>query len=239
MAPRSKAARRRAKRKPLRATPAMRAVLAERQAEAERAQLEQAKEREALQRRDPARWGVAEDLLDAGANEDVVPAGRGGRRRDVFDTLLASGSITSGHHEAARRLVKDWATMWGMAGAANDGPGGGGDAELVSDAMMNARDQVATVMRHVGPHTAQMLAALVEPLVRRGEGDWHAAVELVTGEKDKNRRAVVVRMALENLRQVHQAIDRLEIRVRHRSAELQRIYDEIHVEVMGGKGRAA
>ncbi len=199
----------------------MRAALAEKLA------LAAEHERLAGERRsaDPTTWGVAPGLgkLDTSADIRVTRDGAGEAvafgRRDVFDALLAAGGLSLGQHVAARRLIRDWATMLGVAGApaANQNAGGEGDGELVNMRMIRAHDQVRLAMGAVGPATARVLAALVEPLVSVGVGaSWRDQVEQAAGEAERHAQGAVVRLAAENLRLVYQAIDQGRLRLPRR-----------------------
>jgi hypothetical protein len=210
----------------LTATAAMRAVLEDRQAQAARVEAERAerlaraaeKQRQIQERRsaDPATWGVNGEQLELESAGDVqalnhVEARVG--RRDVFDLMLDRGRLSAGQHIAARQLIEDWATMLGVGGRPDDGAQAGahndnGSAELVSDRMLRAGDQVHLALGAVGPACRSILEALVEPLVRVGvAADWRADVERVTGEADKARQGALVWLAVENLRQVYWAIE--------------------------------
>ena len=173
--------------------------------------------------RNPSNWGVDPDIkrLPTSSQVRVVRGTRArivhARRLDAFDSLHAKGGLTDAQHQAAQRLIRDWAEMLGVGGApANDNLGAidsQGSAELVTQRMIDARARIfgspATearpgrlgVMQHVGPHVGALLAALVEPIVLEGMLTWwRGQVQRVTGETEAHAQGAVVRMACEALR---------------------------------------
>ncbi len=160
---------------------------------------------------DPSNWGMADGLVALDTSETLTLERGRIRRQNVFDALRAAGGLAAWQHEAASRLIRDWAEMLGVAGAPigpppkppkdNDGRGG---PELVTLRMMTGRDRVVAALAGVGPSDRILLARLVQPIVMVGVGtDWRGQVKALTGEDDKNRQAEVVKRACENLRLVY------------------------------------
>jgi hypothetical protein len=168
--------------------------------------------------RNPANWGVDPEVkkLSTGRAVRVVRGHRAkiihARRLDAFDSLHERGRLTDAQHQAAQRLIKDWAEMLGIGGApANDNMGGpidaSGSAELVTQRMIDAGARIfggrelAGILQVVGPVSAKVLVALVEPIVLEGIVTyWRGQVQKVTGEAEVHAQGAIVRMACEDLR---------------------------------------
>ncbi len=172
---------------------------------------QRARERQAAN--DPANWGV-EPTLKKLPTSRAVKVTRGPRarilaahRQDAFDALHARGGLTDGQHQAARRLIRDWADRLGVGGAGEElgqAPGPDADPELAIDKMIKAGRRVEAALRGVGPASAELLAALIEPIVLQGVLTWwRGKVQRVTGEEDPTAQGARVREACENLRRVY------------------------------------
>jgi hypothetical protein len=195
-------------------------ALAERLARAAERQ-QQAQERRAA---DPSTWGVSDQTPGLAKVRDAKGQVLAASRRDVFDALLHGRGLTAGQHIAARRLIADWATSLGLGGAPAESDVvtvdyAAGDQELVNGRMIGASDRVRWALQYVGPASARVLAALVEPLVMVGVLTyWRGQVQRVAGETEAHAQGAVVRHACENLRMVYQAIDRGELQPAPRRA---------------------
>jgi hypothetical protein len=180
---------------------------------------EQARAAERALRRqaDPATWGVSAELKTLPTSRPVrIGKDAGGRvarakRMDAFDSLLAAGGLTIGQHEAAARLIRDWATMLGLAGAPegrSERVASVGQADQVTLRMIQARDNVNAVLSRVGLADRRLLAALVEPIIMTGElTAWRDVVGRVAGESERNCQGSVVRQACENLRLAYERLE--------------------------------
>lgn len=162
----------------------------------------------------PAAWGLApglEKLKTSKGHLDVTRDHAGNvaaaKRMDAFDSLFHARGLSEHQHHAAQILIHDWATMLGVAG----------EPEVISDRidadfdpvkadpiglrMIAAQERVANALAWVGPENAQLLRALVEPIVLKGaHTGWRDLVERVTGETERNCQGSIVRRACENLR---------------------------------------
>jgi hypothetical protein len=145
----------------------------------------------------------AEVNLDAGGK--ILSA----LRRNAFSALLRAGALTQNQHDAALRLMTDWAIWKGLDGrpdALMRVDGGGGRAELVTDRMLAAGRRVEAALGDVGRADRRLLAALIGEAVEADRPrPWRTLVAEVAGEtREKEQRATVV-SALENLRLWYEA----------------------------------
>lgn len=162
----------------------------------------------------PGAWGLSTGLEALPSSKGRVRVSRdlegrvaAAKRMDAFDSLFQAGGLSEHQHHAAQILIRDWATMLGVAG----------EPEIVSDRidadfdpvkadpiglrMIAAQNRVAGALAWVGPENAQLLRALVEPIVLVGElMGWRDLVQRITGETEKNCQGSIVRRACENLR---------------------------------------
>lgn len=169
-------------------------------------------------RRKPENFGVSleHETLATSAHVELTIGGSkeakkvlAARRQDPFDLLYAAGGLTRYQHLAARRLFKDRCERIGVR--TEDRPdlyaridGGGGSAELVTDAMLAAAARVTAAMLRVGPANARLLQALTDPMLTIGHvPDWRAIVAATSGETDRHAQGAAVRQACENLRLVY------------------------------------
>lgn len=107
-------------------------------------------------------------------------------RSNVFNLLLARGSITTNHHDAASRLAEDWATWKGMdgrqdAGAKVDcGSSQPHTRALVTDRMVRAGKDVAWALAGIPqPHRSLLKAFMVATVEEDRPMSWRGVVERV------------------------------------------------------------
>lgn len=130
-------------------------------------------------------------------------------RRNMFGALLRAGALSRNQHDAAARLMSDWAVWKGLDGRPEEMvrvDGGGGCGELVTDRMMAAGRRVEAALGDVGRADRALLAALIGEAVEADRPrPWRQAVAQITGERrEKEQREKVVN-ALENLRLFYEA----------------------------------
>ena len=130
-------------------------------------------------------------------------------RRNAFTALLRAGALTQNQHDAALRLMSDWAVWKGLDGrpdALVRVDGGTSAAELVTDRMLAASRRVEAALADVGRADRRLLQALISEAVEVDRPKpWRSTVLQVTGEtREKEQREKVVN-ALENLRLWYEA----------------------------------
>ena len=149
-------------------------------------------------------------LQAMGATVTTDPAGRviSARRSNVFNLLLARGTITPNQHDAAYRLAQDWATWKGLDGKGERSEfvdGGAGSAELVTDRMISAGRRIVDAFWGVGhQHIALLSAFMVATVEEDRPMAWRGIVQRTSGETVRDRQTVAVVGALEALRSVYE-----------------------------------
>jgi hypothetical protein len=169
---------------------------------------------ERIREREPARWGVAPELLALETANDVeaISDERGrvfhARRSDPFDLLHTARGLSDWQHQAAQMLVRLYCERHGVR---LDDPAPRervddvklGALEVVMGAAVDAQATIRWALGQIGPVNARLLHALIEPMVALGAViAWRGVVERVTGEKDRNAQGALVRQACEALRLV-------------------------------------
>jgi hypothetical protein len=171
--------------------------------------------------RDPQTWGVDPASLLLPANADVVSEDdtderrgsvrrRPGRRRDIFDRILA--------HErrealaAVRRLQADLALLHGgPTGVARyqERIDGCADSDPWPDRRLRAGERVRSALALTGAVSGRLLLAICEADVGPAAGgDWRALVRRETGEHLADAQAGALRLACGNLALAYAALDR-------------------------------
>lgn len=190
--------------------------------------LRAARERAALKNaeRNPASWGIDLDMKELAANDDVeIVRGAGGRvvrgrRSGAFEILWRSGGLNDPQYSASQRYWTDWCAAAGVIERDTlrlEVIDNGGSTDGVSQGMIDGGKRLAVAHKHIGRASAHLLAALVEPLVMRGEVRvWRVLVQHATGETERHAQAGVVRLALEDLRLAYEEIDKDNARRRAR-----------------------
>lgn len=150
-------------------------------------------------------------LKRQGAEVNLDAAGRilSAMRRNAFAALLRAGALSQNQHDAALRLMADWAIWKGLDGRPDPlvrVDGGTSAAELVSDRMLAAGRRVEAALADVGRADRRLLQALIAEAVETDRPKpWRSTVLRVTGEtREKEQREKVVN-ALENLRLWYEA----------------------------------
>lgn len=192
-----------------------------------------ARQREAARAadRDPGAWGVAPDIQRLTANDNVdLRRGAGSkvirarRLSNAFDALYAGGGLSDAEYAASQRYWGDWCAAAGIVDADSwrmEMVDGKGQADGVTQGMIDASKRLAKAHREVGRASAMLLNAVTEPLIMRGElRVWRVLVAQVTGESERHAQAGAVRQALENLRLAYDDIDKEEAR-RRKSAKTE------------------
>lgn len=168
----------------------------------------------------PASWGIAPGFFELPANDDVdvrIQGGRGAvvrprRRSDAFQILHASGSLSGSEYGASQRYWADWCARCGVIERETlrlEVIQASGAADGATQGMIDAGKRVAQAHRHVGRATAQLLQALVEPLVARGEiRVWRELVRHATGASERHAQAALVVQACRDLVYAYDDIDR-------------------------------
>ncbi len=119
------------------------------------------------------------------------------RRSNVFTLLLARGTITQNHHNAAYDLANAWATWKGLDGKGDRFgavvDGSNGSAELVTDRMIRAGKTVAWTLAQVDLLERTILTAFMVAAVEEDRAmQWRGIMERcgVFG-RDRQTRAFV------------------------------------------------
>lgn len=136
----------------------------------------------------------------------------GARRPNVFDAFLAQKPhpiITQGQHNAATKLMADWAEWKGLDGrgeaAVGKVDGGTAARELVTDRMLRAGRRVAMALHQIGPMDRGLLLELVKEAVANDRPkSWREVVREQTGVETKDKQSSMIVAALENLRRVYE-----------------------------------
>jgi hypothetical protein len=132
-------------------------------------------------------------------------------RSNVFNLLLTRKSITQNQHDAAHRLSIEWATWKGLDGKADSFgeqvDGGGGDAELVTQRMIEAGKAVSAAVSQLLAVDRKLIEAFMVATVEEDRPmAWRGIVDRTLGAtvaRDAQTRLVV--QALESLRCVYEA----------------------------------
>lgn len=159
----------------------------------------------ALERRE--REAEVRRLQQQGATVKTDRAGKivSAFRSNVFNLLRDRGTITANHHDAAHRLVLDWAAWKGLEGRPEQVGGGSGSAELITDRMVLAGKRVEWALSQVPPVSRLLLERLVGDTVEQDRPRvWRVQVKEAIGEESRDRQAQAVVDALEALRVVFQ-----------------------------------
>lgn len=168
-------------------------------------------------RKDPARWGTNDEALTLESNADVKQEAetrkneRRVRRFDVFALLFNRDGLSREQFDAIRRYQTDMA----MAARVGEfaGPGEFVDRSRLpsgaTDRQIDARNRLDDAKALLGLLPGQLLEALSEPEVIRGEQvNWRKTVEARTGETEQHAQAACVRQACEGLKLAYQEIDK-------------------------------
>ncbi len=168
--------------------------------------------------RDPANWGLDNEMLRLSANKDVETAtdqsGRilRARRQDIFDLMSGRGRLSPSAVNAVRRLQDDIACLHRTAnGSVAFAPrvDRSPDTEGFSESRRRAGARIELVLSLAGAANARLLAALCEPEVVLGRAsDWRAVVKRETGEGLSDAQGAILRMACENLAGAYDMVDR-------------------------------
>lgn len=162
-------------------------------------------------RRKPELWGTNDAALRLPSNADVqqIAETRTRTRRvfrfDCFETLKLEPDQVA----AVRRLQDDIAIRFGVDGsAAKLSVQGGGSVDLVTQRSIDAARRVEAVLALTDPWHGELILALSEPTVTRGErANWHATVKRLLGLVDRGAQARAVRYAAEGLRRAWTEFD--------------------------------
>ena len=168
--------------------------------------------------RDPANWGLDNEMLRLSANKDLETttdqAGRilRARRQDIFDLMSGRGRLSPSAVNAVRRLQDDIACLhrtatgsMAFAPRVDRSP----DTEGFSETRRRAGARIESVLSLAGPANARLLGALCEPEVVLGRAtDWRAVVKRETGEGLSDAQGAILRMACENLAGAYDMVDR-------------------------------
>ena len=136
------------------------------------------------------------------------------RRSNVFSLLLARGSITQNHHDAAYDLAKDWAAMKGLDGKPDTFggavDGGSGCAELITDRMIRAGNDVRQALAQIPDDDAKLMRAFMVATVEEDRPmAWRGIVQRELQVTDRAEQTRAVSQALESLRQVYEGPRRI------------------------------
>ncbi len=128
------------------------------------------------------------------------------RRSNVFNLLLARGTITQNHHNAAYRLAEWWAAWKGLdgkgAGFSHPVDGSSGSAELVTDRMLSAGRFVSRTLQAVSAADALILGAFMVATVEEDRAmAWRGIMERL-GYHVRERQTDAFVGAVEALRAV-------------------------------------
>ena len=183
----------------------------------------QQRETDRARRKDPGRWGVANDTVALADPEQVEVHTSAAKREvyakrlDPFQSLYARGGLSIDQHRAANRLFRDWCLSKGIKTEdsrpvldpfAREPAPPRGPSDLVNVTMMDAHDRYEAALKAVGPGQAIILRELTTPAVMCGSlVIWRGVVERLTGETMAQVQAAVVRRACEDLRLVYEDLD--------------------------------
>ena len=130
------------------------------------------------------------------------------QRLDFAALLLRRSAIS----ETAFNAYRDTQELHALASGANMGGGNmdrvdsstqGAPGQNISQAMVDARKRLDWVLQQIGARNARLICALIEGEPGSngpgGCGQWHITVERVTGEKNEDTHAALVRSACEGL----------------------------------------
>lgn len=182
----------------------------------------------------PSLWGVSPELQDLATSAETVevfhdPTRRGrivhAKRSDVFSLI----DMTPFQLQASQRYWRDWCHR---AGVMTEDPRprldervdhspGLSPGQTLTQQMIDAGKRLDEAHGEIGRGDAQLLRALVEPLVMLGEiRVWRVVVLKVTGESERHAQAARVRSAVENLRLAYEVIDERERKAREAKRRL-------------------
>jgi hypothetical protein len=149
-------------------------------------------------------------LRSMGAAVNLDRAGRilSAYRSNVFNLLLARGTINANHHDAAGWLAEQWAMWKGLDGRGDTlsevVDGGSGCRELVSDRMIRGGRDVGRALSSVEPLSRVILEAFMVATVEEDRAmAWRGIMERI-GIKSRDRQTQAVVSALEELRVFYQ-----------------------------------
>lgn len=151
---------------------------------------------------------------DAGYNIIVT------QRLDVFALLHSRKSLTETQLYAVRRLEEKQAVAYGHERPEQsfdrvDKSSEGAPGQNITQAMIDAQADLRTIYLTTGGKSSELLIALTQPqegILTR----WRDTVAKVTGEKDEDVHAAMIRSACENLAAAWQGFD---YRARERKAK--------------------
>lgn len=179
---------------------------------------------EKLRARNPGEWGVSAEIVRLDTSNDTddnfVELARdirgqlvAAKRSDAFDLLHSGGGLSDEQHRASRRLFRDMALAAGVRDyqdwLRDHIDGGLGDPGAPTQVMIDASRRVNVALSRVGPVSAKILRGLNEPMIAGEVRPWRAIVQRLSGEKDRNAQAALVRQACEGLVLVYRDIDEL------------------------------
>ena len=189
----------------------------------------QRRARERAASRDPATWGLSEDLhcLPRHAEVSVVQGARGrvlrARRQDVFRHLFSTGSLDGEQFRATERYLEAICASQGVR-THDTLPltviDGGAGAELVTQRMIDAGALLGRLHGKIGRADLILLRAIVAPMLSGEVRVWRVLVQQVTGETERHCQAGSVRRMCENLRLAWDEIDTEEAAARKARREL-------------------
>lgn len=152
-----------------------------------------------------ARKRVVDDLKARGVevNHDEQFRIIGAHRPDVFSLLLSRKAITDVQFYAARRLEGAHALAYGHEKPEQtmdrvQSSTAGAPGQNVSQAMIDASAELATVYDTMGEQNAAIMQALIREqsaILTR----WRDTVKRITGEANDKAQAALIRSACENL----------------------------------------
>lgn len=142
------------------------------------------------------------------------------QRLDVFALLHSRKSLTETQLYAVRRLEEKQAVAYGHERPEQsfdrvDKSSEGAPGQNITQAMIDAQADLRTIYLTTGGKSSELLIALTQPqegILTR----WRDTVAKVTGEKDEDVHAAMIRSACENLAAAWQGFD---YRARERKAK--------------------
>lgn len=152
--------------------------------------------------RNPENWGVNVNTKLA-ANKDVVTR-KSGKTTHAKRTSWQDRVLTKDDPDwtSINRLADQIAIRKGEDGRPSSGPATKGSRELVNGRMMEAGDVVDAVLGMLSNPDRRLLLELLDPTMIytvQATDHWRFTVQLLTGEKNPNSQAAVVRAAARNL----------------------------------------
>ncbi len=131
------------------------------------------------------------------------------QRLDVFALFLSRNAIPQADYDAVRRLEVDMHIGAGVANTQEPGqPSSGGCRELVSQRMIDATRRVNAVLDEMPNGHGKVVAEMLSPNTQGGVlTRWRGVVQRITGKRDKDGQADVIRWAAASVAAAYQALD--------------------------------